>query len=152
MRTCLEQTSFIYKDISHLIIQWFTSAYSLHPISKCTRLFTPEIVCSARHEHVAFRYFKINMSTTPHSLETGDIKEMDTTKQIEVVGELTWTPEEEKKLVRKVDLLLMPTIWLMYLLSYMDRTNIGNARQIFTVFSHPETVLTFYLQNCWHGK
>jgi len=34
----------------------------------------------------------------------------------------TWTPEEEKKLVRKIDLFLMPTIWLMYLLSYMDRT------------------------------
>jgi hypothetical protein len=35
---------------------------------------------------------------------------------------LTWTPEEEKKLVRKIDLFLLPTIWLMYLLSYMDRT------------------------------
>lgn len=35
---------------------------------------------------------------------------------------LTWTPEEERKLVRKVDLLLLPTIWIMYLLSYMDRT------------------------------
>ena len=29
---------------------------------------------------------------------------------------------EEKKLVRKIDLFLLPTIWLMYLLSYMDRT------------------------------
>lgn len=35
---------------------------------------------------------------------------------------------EEKKLVRKVDMYLMPTIWIMYLLSYMDRTNIGNAK------------------------
>lgn len=34
----------------------------------------------------------------------------------------TWTPEEEKKLVRKIDLYLLPTIWIMYLLSYMDRT------------------------------
>ncbi|KAL1632421.1 hypothetical protein SLS56_003663 [Neofusicoccum ribis] len=39
-----------------------------------------------------------------------------------------FSPEEEKKLVRKIDLFLMPTIWLMYLLSYMDRTNIGNAK------------------------
>jgi hypothetical protein len=30
--------------------------------------------------------------------------------------------EEERKLVRKIDLFLLPTIWLMYLLSYMDRT------------------------------
>jgi hypothetical protein len=35
---------------------------------------------------------------------------------------ITWTPEEEKKLLRKIDLFLMPTIWIMYLLSYMDRT------------------------------
>lgn len=34
-------------------------------------------------------------------------------------SEMSWTPEEEKKLVRKIDLYLLPTIWLMYLLSYM---------------------------------
>lgn len=28
----------------------------------------------------------------------------------------------EKALVRKIDLFLLPTIWLMYLLSYVDRT------------------------------
>lgn len=27
---------------------------------------------------------------------------------------------EEKALVRKIDLWLLPTIWIMYLLSYMD--------------------------------
>lgn len=35
------------------------------------------------------------------------------------------TPEEiaeEKRLVRKIDLFLMPTIWIMYLFSYADRT------------------------------
>ncbi|KAF2106146.1 major facilitator superfamily domain-containing protein [Lophiotrema nucula] len=36
--------------------------------------------------------------------------------------------DEEKKLVRKIDLFLMPTIWVLYLFSYMDRTNIGNAK------------------------
>lgn len=35
---------------------------------------------------------------------------------------------EEIALVRKIDLYLLPTIWIMYLLSYMDRTNIGNAK------------------------
>jgi len=34
----------------------------------------------------------------------------------------TWTPEEEKQLVKKIDLFLLPTIWLMYLLSYMWAT------------------------------
>ncbi|KAL4807942.1 major facilitator superfamily domain-containing protein [Aspergillus unguis] len=36
--------------------------------------------------------------------------------------------EEEKKLVRKIDLYLLPCIWVMYLMSYLDRTNIGNAK------------------------
>jgi hypothetical protein len=35
---------------------------------------------------------------------------------------------EEKKLVQKIDLNLLPMIWTIYLLSYTDRTNIGNAR------------------------
>lgn len=30
--------------------------------------------------------------------------------------------EAEKKLVRKIDLYILPMMWLMYLLSYMDRT------------------------------
>lgn len=34
----------------------------------------------------------------------------------------SFTEEEEKALVRKVDLTLLPTIWVMYLLSYLDRT------------------------------
>ncbi|CAN9087163.1 unnamed protein product [Alternaria alternata] len=68
------------------------------------------------------------MSSTRHSLEPIDVKEMDTTKHVEIAEDFTWTKEEEKKLVRKIDLFLLPTIWLMYLLSYMDRTNIGNAK------------------------
>lgn len=62
------------------------------------------------------------MSSTPQSLEPADLKDMDHSKQIEITEEFTWTPEEEKKLVKKIDLYLLPTIWLMYLLSYMDRT------------------------------
>ncbi|KAL7271016.1 hypothetical protein RUND412_006253 [Rhizina undulata] len=35
---------------------------------------------------------------------------------------------EEKKLLRKIDLYLMPILWIMYILNYIDRTNIGNAK------------------------
>lgn len=62
------------------------------------------------------------MSMTPQSYEKTDLKAMDSKDHVEISEELTWTPEEEKKLVRKIDTFLLPTIWLMYLLSYMDRT------------------------------
>jgi len=60
---------------------------------------------------------------TPQSYEGVDRKMMDASKDhFEVSDELTWTPEEERALVKKIDWFLLPTIWLMYLLSYMDRT------------------------------
>ncbi|KAJ9636378.1 hypothetical protein H2201_003544 [Coniosporium apollinis] len=36
--------------------------------------------------------------------------------------------DAEKKLVRKIDWALMPILWIMYILNYVDRTNIGNAK------------------------
>ncbi|KAK0185190.1 MFS general substrate transporter [Armillaria mellea] len=38
------------------------------------------------------------------------------------------TDEQEKKLWRKIDLRLMPILSLMYLFSFLDRGNIGNAK------------------------
>lgn len=42
------------------------------------------------------------------------------------------TPEEtrqlEKRLVRKIDVRLMPAVIIMYLLNYIDRNNIASAR------------------------
>lgn len=32
--------------------------------------------------------------------------------------------DAEKKLLRKIDLHLMPILWVMYILNYVDRTNI----------------------------
>jgi hypothetical protein len=40
-------------------------------------------------------------------------------EEIENVITSPFSPEEEKALVRKVDLTLLPTIWIMYLLSYI---------------------------------
>jgi hypothetical protein len=36
--------------------------------------------------------------------------------------------EEEKRMVRKIDRHMMPMLWLMYILNYIDRTNVGNAK------------------------
>jgi hypothetical protein len=49
---------------------------------------------------------------TPGQMEVNEVESASS-------SEMTWTAEEEKKLVRKIDLFLLPTIWLMYLLSYM---------------------------------
>ncbi|KAJ5111603.1 major facilitator superfamily domain-containing protein [Penicillium argentinense] len=60
---------------------------------------------------------QIKMDVTSEKIEHASIDETP-----------SFTPEEEKALVRKIDLTLLPTMWIMYLLSYMDRTNIGNAK------------------------
>lgn len=36
--------------------------------------------------------------------------------------------EAERKLVRKLDFCIVPVIMLLYLFSFLDRVNIGNAR------------------------
>jgi hypothetical protein len=37
-------------------------------------------------------------------------------------------PKSTKRLLRKIDMRLIPFLALLYLLSFLDRTNIGNAR------------------------
>lgn len=60
------------------------------------------------------------------------------------------SPEEEKRLFRKIDLRLMPILSLMYLLSFLDRGNIGNARlqglekQLHLVGNQYNIALTMY--------
>ncbi|CAG8402913.1 unnamed protein product [Penicillium salamii] len=46
----------------------------------------------------------------------------DQIENVTAIDAISFTPEEEKALLRKVDLTLLPTIWIMYLLSYLDRT------------------------------
>jgi MFS family permease len=43
-------------------------------------------------------------------------------------GRLTADPIQDKALVWKMDCWLIPWLSLLYLLSFLDRTNIGNAR------------------------
>ena len=42
-------------------------------------------------------------------------------------------PIAEKKLLRKLDLRVVPVLWFLYMLSFLDRTNIGT-------FPHSETI------------
>jgi len=37
-------------------------------------------------------------------------------------------PVAEKHLIRKIDIHLIPILWLLFLCAFIDRINIGNAR------------------------
>jgi hypothetical protein len=41
--------------------------------------------------------------------------------------DLELSPEEERKLLRRVDLKVLPMVTVLYLLSFLDRVNIGQA-------------------------
>lgn len=64
----------------------------------------------------------------------GSEKDAYAVEQLEMVESGAQTPElgfdekRTKKLIRKVDIVLLPFLALLYLLSFLDRTNIGNAR------------------------
>jgi sugar phosphate permease len=69
------------------------------------------------------------MASTPtYADEKGGIQEIERvdseTNQAHIDA---FTPEEQKKIIRKVDLRLIPTLGFMYCVSLMDRTNLGVA-------------------------
>lgn len=61
---------------------------------------------------------------------------------------------EEKKLVRKLDWRILPCTWVLYLLGYLDRANIG---YVLCAIMNPclTQSLTMNMQECqnrWHGR
>lgn len=69
-----------------------------------------------------------NSSTASMQVET---VEKATAKGVEypsTVESAGWDTAATKKLIRKIDLRLIPFLAFLYLLSFLDRTNIGNAR------------------------
>ncbi|KDN42315.1 hypothetical protein RSAG8_06806, partial [Rhizoctonia solani AG-8 WAC10335] len=44
------------------------------------------------------------------------------------IAEVGSADERERKLVRKLDCIIMPLSWILYLLAYLDRSNLGNAK------------------------
>lgn len=41
----------------------------------------------------------------------------------DVPRSVAWTPEDEKRLLRKVDFLVLPILWLCYVMLQLDRGN-----------------------------
>ncbi|KAI4634379.1 hypothetical protein J4E81_003890 [Alternaria sp. BMP 2799] len=67
---------------------------------------------------------------TPAELEKGDnvLFEEANGSDRSTDGEFTWTAEEEKKVRRKLDRVIVPLTTFLYLLCFLDRVNVGNAR------------------------
>lgn len=87
------------------------------------------IVLLRPHSDLSVTHVPCNMSTTGYSVEQGkagvySLGPTQSSEQKEGVEEAAapmLTPEQEKKLWRKVDTRLLPIVTLMFLCSFMDR-------------------------------
>jgi MFS family permease len=61
-------------------------------------------------------------------LETSSTEKYDVASVDQEASSVGFSREATKKLLRKADLALLPFLALLYLLSFLDRTNIGNAK------------------------
>ena len=98
-----------------------------HWVSSAWRGFT-EAMASDSDEH--YRGDKPGI-THQEFLHDHDITGNDDTSSQEVAHLIKLTPEErilEKKLRRKIDLLIMPLVILVYLMNYIDRNNYAAAK------------------------
>lgn len=59
-----------------------------------------------------------------HESHNNDLIVVDTASH----GEVRYTRQEERRLVRKIDIVVVPILLVLYLLSFLDRSNIGNAK------------------------
>ncbi|PMD64284.1 MFS general substrate transporter [Hyaloscypha bicolor E] len=63
-------------------------------------------------------------------IEDKELGSLTSTEGTTVSTPLPFTEAATKKLLRKLDLHLIPFLALLYLLCYLDRTNVGNARLV----------------------
>jgi hypothetical protein len=63
-----------------------------------------------------------------HREDTIDQEKQKQLKDVDYSGATKKTDPAEIRLVRKLDLWIMPTLWLMYWLNYLDRNAIALAR------------------------
>lgn len=75
------------------------------------------------------------LSNAVNSLRAVSIVETETKGDVDFIEsassndpEFGYDQKQEKALIRKIDRKLLPLLTILYLLSFLDRTNIGNAR------------------------
>lgn len=69
------------------------------------------------------------MGTQPEASKSVDVVHHDEALRVleNYTGDETWTPEEEKKLRRKIDWKLMPVLCATYGLQYYDKAMLSQA-------------------------
>lgn len=71
---------------------------------------------------------KVPEASSPPTATTGNPKADEYAARFEAQDE-EWRRRFERKLLRKVDIRLLPTLVVMYLLNFLDRSNLAQARQ-----------------------
>jgi hypothetical protein len=64
-------------------------------------------------------------SSVEHTSDTGDASKHDEKEANHIVASWQEGTEAEKRLVRKLDWRILPCTWILYMLGYLDRANIG---------------------------
>lgn len=72
----------------------------------------------SQHQHME------RVSTDGHDLDEKHVA-ADVVEAQRIVSQWVENTPEEKKLVRKLDWRILPCCWVLYLLGYLDRANIG---------------------------
>ncbi|KAH8105235.1 MFS transporter [Cristinia sonorae] len=83
------------------------------------------------------------MSTDKHDVEkwSGTDKESESQEPAYVID-----PEAERRLVRRIDMRLIPGAMVIYLLCFLDRSNIGNAK-LLNANTHDDLVSNTHMSN-----
>jgi len=94
-----------------------------------SRLEKPPLEAEPENSSIDHNEEHANPSSHPHHRSRKDlINEIDDLATRPGVTMASFAHLDEKKILRKMDLRLIPMLALLYLLSFLDRGNIGNAK------------------------
>ena len=81
---------------------------------------------TGEHRHVEASESAMDYSNLPYDEEKKVDNLPSVTAPIEALGIANWQGLE-KKLVKRLDMTLMPMLWVLYLFNYLDRASISYA-------------------------
>lgn len=82
--------------------------------------------------HIAFKSEKEALGQPAHALEhiptnqTADEKDVFRSHSVAALGITDWE-EKEKKIVRILDMTLLPQLWILYMFNYLVSTNVSKT-------------------------